>query len=63
MLDGFHESDTFLHSWEMLARIIDHPDCQDIVVDVGMPVRHRSVPYNCRYALFFLLSSSRTYYT
>ncbi|KAJ5723640.1 Glutamine dependent NAD+ synthetase [Penicillium malachiteum] len=35
--DGFLEGDTFLHSWEMLARIIDHPDCQDIVVDVGMP--------------------------
>ena len=34
VLDGFHEGDTFLHSWEMLARIIDHPDCQDIVVDV-----------------------------
>ncbi|RDW93104.1 glutamine-dependent NAD(+) synthetase [Aspergillus mulundensis] len=34
VLDGFLEGDTFLHSWEMLARIIDHPDCQDIVVDV-----------------------------
>lgn len=33
----------------MLARIIDHPDCQDIVVDVGMPVRHRNVRYNCRW--------------
>ncbi|BCR89511.1 glutamine-dependent NAD(+) synthetase [Aspergillus chevalieri] len=32
----------------MFARIIDHPDCQDIVVDVGMPVRHRNVHYNCR---------------
>ncbi|GFF62319.1 glutamine-dependent NAD(+) synthetase [Aspergillus udagawae] len=48
VLDGFLEGDTFLHSWEMLAHIIDHPDCQDIVVDVGMPVRHRNVRYNCR---------------
>ncbi|KAE8410669.1 hypothetical protein BDV36DRAFT_306903 [Aspergillus pseudocaelatus] len=48
VLDGFLEGDTFLHSWEMLARIIDHVDCQDIVVDVGMPVRHRNVRYNCR---------------
>ncbi|KAB8219661.1 hypothetical protein BDV33DRAFT_231407 [Aspergillus novoparasiticus] len=48
VLDGFLEGDTFLHSWEMLARIIDHADCQDIVVDVGMPVRHRNVRYNCR---------------
>ncbi|KAJ5908563.1 hypothetical protein N7495_001245 [Penicillium taxi] len=48
VLDGFLEGDTFLHSFEMLARIIEHPDCQDIVVDVGMPVRHRNVRYNCR---------------
>ncbi|PLN80123.1 glutamine-dependent NAD(+) synthetase [Aspergillus taichungensis] len=52
VLDGFLEGDTFLHSWEMLARIIDHPDCQDIVVDVGMPVRHRNVRYNCRVIFF-----------
>ncbi|RAH85059.1 glutamine-dependent NAD(+) synthetase [Aspergillus japonicus CBS 114.51] len=51
-LDAFIEGDTFLHSWEMLARIIDHPDCQDIVVDVGMPVRHRNVRYNCRVIFF-----------
>lgn len=47
-LDHFLEGDTFLHSWEMLARIIDDPDCQDILVDVGMPVRHRNVRHNCR---------------
>ncbi|KAJ5176837.1 Glutamine-dependent NAD(+) synthetase [Penicillium canariense] len=47
-LDAFLEGDTFLHSWEMLSQIIAHPDCQDIVVDVGMPVRHRNVRYNCR---------------
>jgi NAD+ synthase (glutamine-hydrolysing) len=46
--DHFLEGDTFLHSWEMLARIIEDPDCQDILVDVGMPVRHRNVRYNCR---------------
>ncbi|KAJ5803882.1 uncharacterized protein N7518_000185 [Penicillium psychrosexuale] len=48
VLDGFLEGDTFMHAWEMFARIIDHPDCQDIVVDVGLPVRHRNVRYNCR---------------
>ncbi|KAJ5134493.1 hypothetical protein N7448_000487 [Penicillium atrosanguineum] len=52
VLDGFLEGDTFLHSWEMLARIIDHPDTQDIVVDVGMPIRHRNVRYNCRVIFF-----------
>ena len=46
--DHFLEGDTFLHAWEMLARIIQEPDCQDILVDVGMPVRHRNVRYNCR---------------
>lgn len=40
----------------MLARIIDHADCQDIVVDVGMPVRHRNVRYNCRWVIFNLVN-------
>ena len=47
-LDHFLEGDTFLHSWEMLARIIDHPECQDILCDVGMPVRHRNIRFNAR---------------
>ncbi|KAI9795215.1 MAG: glutamine-dependent NAD(+) synthetase [Piccolia ochrophora] len=51
-LDHFLEGDTFLHSWEMLARIIQHPDCQDILLDIGMPVRHRNVRYNCRVLLY-----------
>ncbi|CAG5125956.1 unnamed protein product, partial [Candidula unifasciata] len=50
--DHFFESDTFLHSWEVLARIIANPDCQDILCDVGMPVMHKNVTYNCR--VFFL---------
>lgn len=51
-LDHFLEGDTFLHAWEMLAQILTDPLCQDIVVDVGMPVRHRNVRYNCRVVLF-----------
>ena len=50
--DHFYESDTFLHSWEVLGRIISHPSCQDILCDVGMPVMHKNVAYNCR--VFFL---------
>ncbi|KAK0053547.1 glutamine-dependent NAD(+) synthetase [Biomphalaria pfeifferi] len=50
--DHFFESDTFLHSWEVLARIIAHQDCQDILCSVGMPVRHKNVSYNCQ--VFFL---------
>lgn len=51
-LDHFLEGDTFLHCWEALAQIIDHPDCQDIVVDVGMPVRHKNCNYNCRVVFY-----------
>lgn len=50
--DHFLEGDTYLHSWEMLARIIDHPDCQDILMDLGAPVRHRNVRYNCRIVVY-----------
>lgn len=47
-LDHFLEGDTFLHSWEALAEIIDDDACQHIVLDIGMPVRHKNVRYNCR---------------
>ncbi|KAL8988875.1 MAG: hypothetical protein Q9169_008485, partial [Polycauliona sp. 2 TL-2023] len=47
-LDHFLEGDIFLHSWESLATIIDDDECQDIVLDIGMPVRHKNVRYNCR---------------
>ncbi|KAI4260999.1 MAG: hypothetical protein L6R42_003795 [Xanthoria sp. 1 TBL-2021] len=47
-LDHFLEGDIFLHSWEALATIINDDACQDIVLDIGMPVRHKNVRYNCR---------------
>ncbi|KAI5838087.1 hypothetical protein DFP73DRAFT_565719 [Morchella snyderi] len=47
-LDHFLEGDTYLHSWEMLVKIISHADCQDILLDIGMPVGHKNVRYNCR---------------
>jgi len=47
-LDHFLEGDIFLHSWEALAQIIGDPACRDIVLDIGMPVRHKNVRYNCR---------------
>lgn len=46
--DHFHESDTFLHSWEVLLELLTAPLCKDILVDVGMPVMHKNVAYNCR---------------
>lgn len=35
-LDHFLEGDTYLHSWEMLVKILKHEDCQDILLDIGM---------------------------
>ncbi|OBT85228.1 hypothetical protein VE02_05187 [Pseudogymnoascus sp. 03VT05] len=51
-LDHFLEDDTILHSWECLSEIIEHPDCQDILLDVGMPMKHKSVRYKCRIIIY-----------
>lgn len=40
--------DTILHSWESLARILQAPETQGIVCDVGMPIAHKNSTYNCR---------------
>ena len=50
--DHFHESDTFLHSWQVLGQLLTDPDCREILCDVGMPVMYEHVSYNCR--VFFL---------
>ncbi|XP_064628246.1 glutamine-dependent NAD(+) synthetase-like [Lineus longissimus] len=50
--DHFSESDTFLHSWQVLAEILNHPSCTDIICDIGMPVMHKNVAYNCRVIIF-----------
>ena len=47
-LDAFLEHDTTTHSWEVLQDLLDHEDCQGIIVDVGLPIIHRSCLYNCR---------------
>ncbi len=46
--DHFHESDTLLHSWEVLAKLLTSDVCQDIMIDVGMPVMHKDVVFNTR---------------
>lgn len=46
--DHFAESDTIDHSWEALADLIASGLTQGIVCDIGMPVIHRGVRYNCR---------------
>lgn len=46
--DHFYETDTLLHCWEVLVDILLSPLCKDMLIDVGMPVMHRNVTYNCR---------------
>ncbi|PPQ90755.1 hypothetical protein CVT25_010144, partial [Psilocybe cyanescens] len=40
--------DTILHSWEVLAKILSSDETMGIVCDIGMPVVHKNVIYNCR---------------
>ncbi|KAF2786729.1 glutamine-dependent NAD(+) synthetase with GAT domain-containing protein [Melanomma pulvis-pyrius CBS 109.77] len=47
-LDHFLERDTFHHSCEVLAKIVENPVCKGMLIDVGMGVRHRNIRYNCR---------------
>lgn len=50
--DHFHELDTFTHSWESIAALLSSDsDTADMLVDVGAPIMHRGVPYNCRVLL------------
>ncbi|XP_070564426.1 glutamine-dependent NAD(+) synthetase-like [Ptychodera flava] len=46
--DHFHEPDTCLHSFQVLAKLLQSPVTTDIICDVGMPVIHKNVLYNCR---------------
>lgn len=50
--DHFHEPDTFLHSWEVLLELMTSPLSDNMLIDVGMPVQHRNVAYNCRVVYF-----------
>ncbi|EEP78065.1 glutamine-dependent NAD(+) synthetase synthase [glutamine-hydrolyzing]) [Uncinocarpus reesii 1704] len=47
-LDHFLENDVYLHSWEMMARILADEECHGILLDVGMPIMHRNLRFNCR---------------
>ncbi|KAF2842686.1 glutamine-dependent NAD(+) synthetase [Patellaria atrata CBS 101060] len=47
-LDHFLENDTYDHSWDMIERIITHPNCQDILIDLGAPIMHKGLRLNCR---------------
>lgn len=47
-MDHFLENDVYSNSWDIVAEIIVHPDCQDIIIDLGIPVQHRGCSYNAR---------------
>jgi NAD+ synthase (glutamine-hydrolysing) len=47
-LDHFSENDLYDHSWEVYGQILSDPSTQDIVLDIGMPIIHKSIKYNCR---------------
>ncbi|PWN54135.1 putative QNS1-glutamine-dependent NAD synthetase [Violaceomyces palustris] len=49
--DHFLEPDTVLHSWQVLAEILESDATEGILCDVGMPILHRSTLYNCRLLL------------
>ncbi|KAI3635108.1 hypothetical protein MIR68_006674 [Amoeboaphelidium protococcarum] len=46
--DHFYETDTFDHCWEVLCELLNDKSLHEIIIDVGMPVCHKSVRYNCR---------------
>ncbi|KAF9201644.1 glutamine-dependent NAD(+) synthetase [Haplosporangium sp. Z 27] len=46
--DHFMEGDTYLHSWEVLGQILTSKEAEGMLLDVGMPVIHKNVKYNCR---------------
>eukprot|EP00871_Galdieria_phlegrea_P002221 jgi/Galph1/29/GphlegSOOS_G4858.1 len=50
--DHFLEPDTFQHAWEAVTELIASNVTDNILVDVGLPILHRSVSYNCRCLIF-----------
>lgn len=47
-LDHFLENDTYLHAWEMYASILTNKETFGILLDIGLPIIHKNVKYNCR---------------
>lgn len=50
--DHFYEIDTIIHSWEVLASVISSGHTKNMLCDIGMPVEHNGVFYNCRVLVF-----------
>eukprot|EP00672_Neobodo_designis_P021687 CAMPEP_0174828262 /NCGR_PEP_ID=MMETSP1114-20130205/1222_1 /TAXON_ID=312471 /ORGANISM="Neobodo designis, Strain CCAP 1951/1" /LENGTH=765 /DNA_ID=CAMNT_0016061975 /DNA_START=45 /DNA_END=2345 /DNA_ORIENTATION=+ len=46
--DHYYEDDTIRHCWECIEELLKSDLTNDILCDVGMPVSHFGVRYNCR---------------
>ncbi|QIW98013.1 hypothetical protein AMS68_003531 [Peltaster fructicola] len=48
LLDHWLENDVYANSWDIAAEIISHPQCQDIIIDLGLPIQHHGCSFNAR---------------
>lgn len=46
--DHFHENDTTAHCWQSIIKLMRTDLSHNCLLDLGMPVEHNSVRYNCR---------------
>jgi NAD+ synthase (glutamine-hydrolysing) len=46
--DHFLEQDTFFHAWESLEKILGSDLTDGILCNIGMPIIHQNVRYNCQ---------------
>ncbi|CAH2355498.1 glutamine-dependent NAD(+) synthetase [[Candida] railenensis] len=51
-LDHFGENDLYDHSWDMYEQILTNPETHGILLDIGMPIIHKTIKYNCRIISF-----------
>lgn len=47
-LDHFLENDLYEQCWDIYQQIISDEKTHGIVIDIGMPIIHKSIKYNCR---------------
>ena len=50
--DHFKEIDLFSHCWDTIGEILKGGYSKNLVIDIGMPILHRSVSYNCKVILY-----------
>jgi NAD+ synthase (glutamine-hydrolysing) len=50
-LDHYLETDLYEHTMDMIFEIMNDRQLDDILIDIGAPIMHRSLRYNCRVIL------------